>query len=79
MSNVTVAVKVEDPDPDDAIAKVEILLDGKVTETGESGKPQCELEADWSLPSGKHYCFVKVTQADGNQLWSAPIWVRVAE
>jgi len=27
---------------------------------------------------GKHYYFVKVTQKDGNLLWSAPIWVAVA-
>jgi hypothetical protein len=28
---------------------------------------------------GKHYYFVKVTQADGNLLWSAPVWVTVAD
>jgi hypothetical protein len=28
---------------------------------------------------GKHYYFVKVTQADGNLLWSAPVWLTVAE
>ncbi len=29
-------------------------------------------------PAGKHYYFVKVTQADGNLMWSAPVWVTVA-
>ena len=28
---------------------------------------------------GKHYYFAKVTQVDGNLLWSAPIWLTVAE
>jgi hypothetical protein len=28
---------------------------------------------------GKHYYFAKVTQADGNLTWSAPVWVTVAE
>ena len=26
---------------------------------------------------GQHYYFVKVTQADGNVMWSAPVWVVV--
>ena len=26
---------------------------------------------------GKHFYFVKVTQKDGNMLWSAPVWVTV--
>jgi hypothetical protein len=27
---------------------------------------------------GRHYYFVKITQADGNMLWSAPVWVTVS-
>ena len=27
---------------------------------------------------GRRYFFVKVTQADGNLLWSAPVWVKVS-
>ena len=38
--------------------------------------PRSTLEI---LQPGKHYCFVKVTQADGNTLWSAPVWVTVAK
>jgi hypothetical protein len=26
---------------------------------------------------GSHHYFVKVTQTDGNLLWSAPVWVTV--
>ena len=71
----TVSVKVDDPDANDDVAKVEIYLDGQVVDSAEPGKPQCELATDWKLSEGKHYCFAKVTQADGNVLWSAPIWV----
>ena len=46
--------------------------------------PQCWMSISATTRSprpgeidGKHYYFVKVTQADGNTLWSAPIWVSV--
>ena len=35
---------------------------------------------DWrTTEPGEHYYFVKVTQADGNPMWSAPVWVRMGE
>jgi hypothetical protein len=71
----TVSVKVEDPDPNDAIAQIEFILDGQVVGSAEPGKPRCELATDWELSEGKHYCFVKITQTDGNMLWSAPVWL----
>ena len=27
--------------------------------------------------AGKHYYFVKVTQKDGDMMWSAPVWVTI--
>lgn len=36
-------MKVDDPDLDDAIAKVEFFLDCQVVETVEPDKAQCEL------------------------------------
>ena len=72
-------VRVGDPDKGDLIAKIELFEDGEIVDTD---KPDTESRC-WNptrTPEpGKHYYFVKVTQADGNMLWSAPIWVTVEE
>jgi len=56
------------------VAKVELFEDGAVVETGKA--------AEWTITrspaAGQHYWFVKITQADGDLLWSAPVWVSVA-
>lgn len=72
---VKVAVEVEDPDEGDEVAKFELFEDGKVVETG--GTTDVWVVAK-TADVGQHYYFVKVTQADGNLLWSAPVWVTVA-
>jgi len=74
---VKITVKVDDPDDGDDVAKIEFYEDGKVVETGE--KWEGELLIEGSPAAGKHHYFVKVTQKDGNLLWSAPIWVTVEE
>ena len=75
---VDVAVVVEDADAGDTIAKIELFEDGAVVETAEPGKSRCEWKTTRKPQPGAHYYFVKVTQGDGNLLWSAPVWVKVA-
>ena len=70
-----VSVSVDDPDSSDLIAKIELFEDGKIVETNEPGTASAKWETTLSPTPGGHYYFAKVTQADGNQLWSAPIWV----
>jgi hypothetical protein len=78
VKEVEVAVRVGDPDEGDVIAKIELIQDGKVVDSDEPGK-QGRCWSTTSTPAaGKHYYFVRVTQADGNLLWSAPVWVTVA-
>ncbi len=74
---VKVEVVVQDPDGGDAIATINLFEDGKVVETTKPGKSSCKWKTTLSPEPGKHYYFVKITQADGNLLWSAPVWVEV--
>jgi len=67
----------------DRFAKIEYFRDGEIFLTNDlSGAPLGMLDhngwhLDQKVKPGKHYYFVKVTQRDGNMLWSAPIWVTV--
>jgi hypothetical protein len=61
-----------------AIARVELLRDGLVAQALELGT----LAVVWDLadapPDGLHRYRVRLTQADGDRLWSSPVWVTVA-
>ncbi len=70
-------VTVEDADPDDKIAKIEIFEDGQVVGADEPNASCREWQTTFSPGAGDHYYFAKVTQSDGNHLWSAPIWVKI--
>ncbi len=61
-----------------AIARVELLRDGFVAQAVEPGT----LAVVWDLAdapaAGPHIYRVRLTQADGDRLWSSPVWVNVA-
>lgn len=71
-----VAVTVDDTN-NDATAKIELYQDGVVVQTDEPNATKRNWETTCTPKPGKHYYFAKVTQADGNLLWSAPVWVTV--
>jgi len=73
-----IEVSVEDADAQDAIAKIELFEDGAVVGAHEPQTPACRWKMSRTPAPGKHYYFVKVTQADGNNLWSAPVWITAA-
>ena len=75
---VELTVTVKDPDEGDAIAKIDLFEDGKIVLTDEPNATSREWAPARSPESGKHYYFVRITQADGNMIWSAPVWVTVA-
>lgn len=79
VKRVTVLVRVEDPDPGDTVAKIELFEDGVVVKTKDAGSGSNPWEFEWPARPGPHFYFAKVTQTDANVLWSAPIWVKVAE
>ena len=72
-----VIVTVEDADRSDKIAKIELFKDGVVVHTDEPKGNTRRLKIRDKPEQGEHYYFVKVTQADGNMIWSAPVWVNV--
>ena len=72
-------VRVSDPDSDDAISKIELSEDGSVVATDAPNRNARCWPVSRKPEPGRHYYFVKVTQADGNMLWSAPVWVTAAE
>ena len=80
MNILKVRVQVGDPDKEDLIEKIELFEDGEVVQVYNPDNKQstCWL-AGCSPAPGKHYYFAKVTQADGNMLWSAPVWVTVGK
>jgi hypothetical protein len=78
VKRVKMLVRVEDPDPGDTVAKIELFEDGEAVETKESNRGSDPWEFEWPAKPGPHFYFTKVTQADTNLLWSAPIWITVA-
>ena len=78
VKQVAVTVAVDDADDGDNIAKIELFQDGEVIQTDEPNATSRRWETTVAAEAGQHYYFAKVTQADGNLMWSAPIWVTVA-
>ena len=74
---IKATVTVEDPDDGDSIAKIELFEDGKIVQTDEPKSTRRTWTTVCSPQPGPHYYFVRITQADGNLLWSAPVWVTV--
>ena len=77
VKEVKVSVRVADSDETDVIAKIELFEDGEVVQVYKPNKQATCWLAGCSPAPGNHYYFAKVTQADGNMLWSAPIWLTV--
>jgi len=74
IQEIQLVVELRDPDEKDLITKVELFADGDLLDTFEPNQNNVRLEKSYTLPEGKHYIWAKVTQADGNLLWGAPIW-----
>ncbi|GAF78628.1 unnamed protein product, partial [marine sediment metagenome] len=62
---------------EDRIALVEIVKDGKVAWSHECNALDVSLTwRDPNRPAREHYYYLHVVQADGQQAWSSPIWIR---
>jgi hypothetical protein len=79
VKNVSAVISVNDPDPNDQIARIELFEDGIVIQTDQPNSNSRQWKTRFGPKPGKHYYFVKVTQKDGNLMWSAPVWVTVGE
>lgn len=78
MADVEIVAAVDESEDDDLIAKIELWEDGEVIESVEPNSTSKKWTVNLQPEPGKHYYFVKVTEADSNTIWSAPIWVTVA-
>lgn len=76
---VRVVVAVDDPNPDDTMTRIELFEDGGVIETDEPEANRRRWKIERTPEPGEHYYFVKITQEDGNMVWSAPVWLTVGE
>ncbi|UCH35914.1 MAG: CehA/McbA family metallohydrolase [Armatimonadota bacterium] len=74
-TDYTVTVSVNDPDTQDATSLIQVYLYGKVAREIDADAATYTGTAGLALEPGRHYVFVKVTQADGDKAWSAPIWL----
>lgn len=60
-------------DPTDAIGRVEVITDGGQAIAGETvDTPSANLTM--TVPGGKHYYYLKITQPDGDIAVTAPVW-----
>jgi hypothetical protein len=76
---VAVMVAAIDPDADDVISKIELFEDGVIVQTDEPKSNRRRWNTRFRPKAGAHFYFVKLTQKDGNMMWSAPIWLTVAD
>ncbi len=58
------------------IASVKLVLDGKVIETQSPNQQKIEIQKTLNL-KGSHYLYFQLTQSDGNEAWSSPIWFEI--
>lgn len=74
---MNIVVEVTDPDEGDLIQSIELYADGEAILTDEPGATERRWEVTLTPEPGGHYYFVKLTQADGNRIYCAPVWVTI--
>ncbi|MCS7306850.1 MAG: CehA/McbA family metallohydrolase [Thermoguttaceae bacterium] len=74
---VLVRFLIDDPDPNDAIASIELYEDDRLLETIPGRGPNLSWEKTFQPMPGTHYYWFKILQADKNTIWTAPVWVTI--
>jgi hypothetical protein len=69
-------VNVSDPDAGESITRIDAVVDGEVAATATPNAAEYKWTTPISLKPGRHYVYVRVTQAHGAYTWSSPIWVQ---
>jgi hypothetical protein len=77
-SSVTLRAAVYDPNGE-SISTLELwrgqIGGGVLTTAYKSWSSASSFTQTESLASGTYYYFVRATQADGNKIWSSPVWI----
>ena len=68
-------VDVRDPDAGERIARIDLIADGRTVASVVPNAASYHWRARVALRPGRHYIFVRVTEADGNVARSSPVWV----
>ena len=58
---------------------IELFEDGVVVQTDQPSSNRRRWKTQFGPKPGKHFYFVKITQKDGNMMWSAPIWLTITD
>jgi len=73
--NLTFNITVKDNDKEDNISSIDLYEDGKVIESKADIDSNISVWTPVVTPAvGGHYYFIKVTEEDGDRIWSSPIW-----
>ena len=75
----TLAVSVNDPDPNDAVASIALFngIPGSGVEAQQVASSTGSATLSYSDPipnQATYYYYAVITQADGDKIWTAPIW-----
>ena len=61
------------------ISRIELLENGVVRRSFEPRRQHAIVEDEWPAPAdhptGIHYCYARIFQADGERAWTSPIWL----
>ena len=61
------------------ISRIELLENGVVRRTFAPRRQHAIVEDEWPAPAdhptGIHYCYARLFQADGERAWTSPIWL----
>jgi hypothetical protein len=68
-------VDVRDPDAGERVTRIDLIEDGRQVASASPNAAAYHWATRVALGRGRHYVFVRVTEADGNVAWSSPVWV----
>ena len=74
--SLNIRVEFKDPDATDKIAKVEVVVDsGKVAYEWTNANDLADGVVEASLGTQYRYYYIRITQADGDLAFTAPVWI----
>ncbi|MCZ7383604.1 MAG: CehA/McbA family metallohydrolase [Candidatus Methanoperedens sp.] len=72
--NITFNITLKDNDIGDNISSIDLYEDGKVIKSISISSNNYAWTPIVTPAVGSHYYFIKVTEEDGDRIWSSPIW-----
>jgi hypothetical protein len=79
VTTAVITVEIDNPGENDVIERIELFADGEIIRTDEPGSASRRSALTLTPEPGSHCHFAKVTEADGDVLSSAPIWMTTPE